>query len=177
MSRAARSSGWPVRTRFATGLPTTRRQAWRTLRQFERVVCQDHFHQEVRLHGPRPAAGVTFDLPHALLGLRVERRGRILTWAEGRGYDFSDLSATDSQRVFPHVFKLRLEPAAAGDDPGTCRLTLEIRGRWTAGYLPAWLVDAWLRWNSWSMGVAVTRIVLADAVDAKRVKATAAAPR
>lgn len=160
MSRARRVPGSPVRARYASELPVTRQQAWRTLRQFERVVCQDHFHREVRLHGPRPAAGVGFDLPHGLLGLRVARRGRILSWQEGRGYAFSDLSAADPQRVFPHVFLLRL-----GDDGrGTCGLVLEIRGRWTATALPRPLVDAWLRWNTWSMGVAVTRIVLSDAV-------------
>ena len=79
MSRDGSRPGWPARARYATELPIPRKLAWRTLAPFERGVCQDHFHREVRLHGPRPAAGVAFDLPHGFLGLQVERRGRILT--------------------------------------------------------------------------------------------------
>jgi hypothetical protein len=72
----------------------------------------------------------------------VTRVGRILTWEEGRGYSFSDLSRARPRRAFPHAYEYALHPLE-GD---RCCLEISIRGRWTMRLLPRPLVRLWLAW-------------------------------
>lgn len=155
-----------VRARYSAELPLDAADAWRTLADFRRIVCLDAFHVSVDLHGRELRAGVKFDLPHRALGRLFERRGRILLWEEGRGYTFSDLSAPDPQRVFPHVFALTVEASEHSSRQATTattsQLRLEVRGRWIARWLPRSVTRAWIGWNVWSMGTAIANAVLAE---------------
>lgn len=81
-------------------------------------------------------------LSHRYMGLRFERVGRILSWREGIGYAFSDLTRRGPRAGFPHVFSFRLEPV----DDGHCRLHVRVRGLWTARAIPRWLARLWLWW-------------------------------
>lgn len=153
-----------VRAAYGADLPLSRRRAWRTLADFERIVCLDLFHRSVDLGGRPPAPGVDFDLPHRAVLFELPRRGRILRWDEGAGYAFSDLRES-GRGFFPHVFVLALE-----DGPSStcarCRLRLEIRGLWTTAWIPRWAGRAWIGWHLQAMGARIRHAILADTLRA-----------
>ena len=66
--------------------------------------------------------------------------GRILTWHEGHSYSFSDLSLRGAQVGFPHVYEYRV--ISLGID--CSRLTVTVRGRWTATWIPLPARRSWL---------------------------------
>ena len=104
------------------------------------------------------SVGVLID--HRFLGVRVTRKGRVFGWREGSGYGFSDLSCRDKRRGFPHVYIFRLR--REGND--RCSLRIEIKGRWTAGWIPRSLVALWLQLIFTKIAVSASRIILTDAV-------------
>lgn len=93
-------------------------------------------------HGVWTPKGFGLGLKHRFLGLGVDRVGRVLKWDEGRGFAVSDLSRRGVRRRFPHVCAFRLEPL----DGGRSRLHVSAIGRWTATWMPRWLVRGWMWW-------------------------------
>ena len=117
---------------------------WSTIRDLPQFLTIDPFHDEVVLMREQPAAGVDLTLSHNAFGRRFLRFGRILAWHEGVGYTFSDLSPRGPRVGFPHVFIVRVEPAAEYTSQPASRLTIRIRGRWTSRFMPVWLGRLWI---------------------------------
>jgi hypothetical protein len=122
-------------------VPLSARIVWGQLRDFRRFARQDPFHATIEVAGDIPRAGANLSLSHRYAGLRIARVGRILVWREQIGYSFSDLSARGPRRGFPHIFSYRIEPR-----DNACRLKIEVRGLWTARWMPHWLARVWLWW-------------------------------
>jgi hypothetical protein len=129
--------------RLVLDVPRPAAEVWREISDLPRFLCIDPFHVRVVLYGPAPAAGVRMGLEHRAFGVALWRRGRLLRWEEGRGYAFSDLSLRGPERGFPHVFFLRIEEAEEGS---ASRVAIDVRGKWTATWLPVTLGQWWLRY-------------------------------
>ena len=141
-------------------LPMNAPRAWGRLRDFRRFAAQDFFHAGVRIDGNTPRAGAALEIPHRFGPFRVTRVGRILTWDEGRGYSFSDLSRRRPRAAFPHAYRYELHPL----DGDRCSLEIFIRGRWTMCLLPPPLVRLWLAWVFSHIARSVENEMLAAAV-------------
>ena len=133
--------GGRVVCRAVIELPASAGVAWGQLRDFRLFAAQDFFHSAVRVDAGGVRRGATLEIDHRFGPLAVTRVGRILQWQENAGYSFSDLSRRGPRYGFPHVYRYRLWPAAAG-----CVVEVTIAGRWTLGAVPRWLVRLWLRW-------------------------------
>ena len=97
----------------AGGGPTAPPRSGHGLPTFADFVTIDPFHSRVIVLGPELRPGVALALEHRAFGLKFLRFGRLLSWREGRGYTFSDLSGRGGARgFFPHVFDFAVEPAA-----------------------------------------------------------------
>jgi hypothetical protein len=123
-------------------LPLSAGRAWGQLRDFRTFAAQDFFHTGVRVRGDVPRAGAAIEIPHQFGPFRVTRVGRILSWEEGSGYSFSDLSRRRPRAAFPHAYRYEVNSL----DAARCCLDVSIRGRWTLRILPRWLVRLWLAW-------------------------------
>jgi hypothetical protein len=154
-------------------LPLGAARAWGRLRDFRRFAAQDFFHTDVRVEGGIPRAGAALEIPHRFGPFRVTRVGRILSWEEGRGYAFSDLSRRSPRAAFPHAYRYELHPLA--DD--RCRLGISIRGRWTLRLLPRPLVRLWLAWAFSHIVRSVENELLAAALPPRPPAAANAIPR
>jgi hypothetical protein len=137
--------GSAVDLRIELDVPQPCAAVWAVVGDFPRFVCIDPFHQRVVVLGPRLEPGVALILEHCAFGLRFRRFGRLLRWDEGHGYAFSDLSARGPGHGFPHAFFVSVEPTGSAVGAGT-RLTVRVRGRWTARFLPLWAGRWWLRY-------------------------------
>lgn len=127
-----------ARVRIATAL--SREEIWRRISDLPTFLTIDPFHERVTLMRAAPQAGVDLVLHHNALGRRFDRFGRVLWWREQDGFAFSDLSARGAARGFPHLFIYRIE---AGDATSGV-LLMEIKGRWTARFIPARLGRWWI---------------------------------
>lgn len=123
-------------------LPLSATAAWGQLRDFARYAQQDFFHADIEIEGDIPRSGAAIRLTHRYAGLSVCRHGRILTWREGVGYSFSDLSFRGPRAGFPHVFRYHLEQRGES----ACQLQITVRGLWTAQWIPRWAARLWLLW-------------------------------
>lgn len=112
---------------------------WNQVSDLPRFLTIDPFHDDVTLMRDQPAKGVDLVLSHNAFGRRFLRFGQILSWREGVGYTFSDLSARGPRVGFPHVFMVAIEP-----HPHRSRLTIRIRGRWTSRFVPVWIGRLWI---------------------------------
>lgn len=141
---------WRISAESYLELPLAAISVWGQMRDVARFLSMDPLHTNVQLVKPggnHPARtgslkGCEIVLPHRLLGIGPTRRGRILTWREGRGFAISDLSRRSPHVSFPHI--CTYEVVSTG--PERCRLTIGARGKWTATWMPRWLVWAWLWW-------------------------------
>jgi hypothetical protein len=160
-----------VRCRAVVELPVGASVAWGQLRDFRRFAAQDFFHAAVRVERGGVRRGARLEIDHRFGPYAVTRVGRILQWSEDVGYSFSDLSRRGPRAGFPHVYCYRLRPAG----PSRCVLEITVVGRWTARFLPRWVIRVWLRWV-FSHIVASVRntlllLALRDASPAKSVSA------
>ena len=126
-----------LEARLATALP--RAAVWERLLDFRDLVLNDPFH--VRFHCDGPAQpGSPIRIVHGLWGAPLfERVGQIVHVEPGRVLVWSDLSARDRRRGFPHIYRYELR-----DEPVGTTLTLQVHGRWTATALPRPIIRAWL---------------------------------
>lgn len=143
--RCDRSRGAVVDLQIEVDVPRPPAEVWAIVKDLPRFACVDPFHQRVIVLGPALKPGVELVLEHCAFGIRFRRFGRLLSWHEGRGYGFSDLSARGPGRGFPHAFFVTVTPAGLGKAERT-RLMLRVRGKWTARFVPLWLGQCWLRY-------------------------------
>jgi hypothetical protein len=117
--------------------------AWRRVSDLPAFLTIDPFHERVVLMRDAPAAGVDLVLWHNAFGRRFARFGRILSWREGCGYTFSDLSPRGPRHGFPHVFAVAVDPLPGRAEQS--RLTIAVRGKWTSPLVPA-AIGRWWIW-------------------------------
>ena len=123
-------------------------ELWPIVADAPRFLTIDPFHDRVTLQQLPAAKGVDLVLSHNAFGVRFLRFGRIITWNEGQGYAYSDLSGRDKRQGFPHVFIVSIaatETAAADSQPRST-LTIRIRGRWTSRWIPIAFGRLWVSW-------------------------------
>ncbi len=140
--------------------PVSIEQAWLTVSKVESFACIDYFHRKItRIDRPgEPPGRILID--HRLAGVGIIREGKIYGWREGTGYGFSDLSRRHKRRGFPHVYLFRLRREAED----RCSLRIEIKGRWTANWIPRPLVILWLQVIFTKIKISARRAVLMDAL-------------
>jgi hypothetical protein len=131
-----------VLCRAVVGIPLSASVAWGQLRDFRRFAAQDFFHAAVRVARGGVRQGARLEIDHRFGPFAVTRVGRILQWAEGTGYSFSDLSRRGPRAGFPHVYRYKVTPAG----PSRCVIEITIAGLWTARLFPRLLAQLWLRW-------------------------------
>jgi hypothetical protein len=154
--------GRAVNLRIELDVPRPPAAVWALVADFQRFACIDPFHSRVIVLGPALQPGVDLALEHRAFGVRLLRFGRLLYWRHGQGYAFSDLSARGPGHGFPHVFFVSVLPAACGEQAS--RLRVEVRGKWTARWLPLLLGQWWLRYVCHEHA-RLLRAALADVVD------------
>lgn len=115
-------------------------RAWGLVGDFARFAVVDPFHGRVQISGAVPRRGAALLIEHSAFGLAFFRRGRLLRWAENESLAFSDLSARGPRSGFPHVFSVTLEPLGESSS----MLRVEVRGKWTARWIPRPLARAWV---------------------------------
>jgi hypothetical protein len=141
--------GAAVDLRIELEVPRPRAAVWALVADLTRFACVDPFHERVVVLGTALEPGVRLVLEHCAFGVRFPRFGRLLRWDEGRGYAFSDMSARGPGRGFPHVFFVSVTPvgeAGPGRGGERTRLTVRVRGKWTARLVPLWAGRWWLRY-------------------------------
>jgi hypothetical protein len=131
-----------VRAWIEVLLPLPPERAWGLVGDFARFAAVDPFHRRVQVRGGVPHRGAKLLLEHAAFGFAFFRRGRLLRWRENQALAFSDLSARGPRAGFPHVFSVTLEPLGEG----STLLRVEVRGKWTARWIPRPLARAWVFW-------------------------------
>jgi hypothetical protein len=130
----------------AVDLPLPAAAVWRRMSDVRRFLTLDPLHVEASFPdvpegaAPRPPARLV--LRHRLMGIGPDRVGRLLSWREGRGFAVSDLSKRGVRAGFPHICAYAVEPLSAASS----RLTVSVRGRWTATWVPRPLARLWLWW-------------------------------
>jgi len=132
-----------VRLKTVLDLPLSPSAVWGQMHHFAHFISLDPFHAVIELPDGPPRQGSSIRILHRFTIFRVRRTGRILRWRPGVGYSFSDLSRRGRCRGFPHIFIYRVQPLEA---PGRSRLTITVRGLWTARWLPRAAVRFWLHW-------------------------------
>ena len=99
-------------------------------------ITHDLFHAGVRAEQSNsfgePAVRSKLTIEHRVLGLKINRTGHLLWRDAERGFGFTDLSARNPSRGFPHSCHYHLRKTSAQ----TCSITLSVRGRWTARAVP-----------------------------------------
>jgi hypothetical protein len=135
--------GYRVHLRAELDLPLPHALVWAVAADLPRFLTIDPFHESVEPEAPVLGLEGGFILVHRVLGVRFRRRGRMLRLEEGRGYALSDHSARGPDRGFPHVFVFTVEPLVGELRPRT-RLGIEVKGKWTARWMPRCVVRQWL---------------------------------
>lgn len=136
--------GRAIDIRLELDWPGSPRELWDRVANLPRFLAIDPFHEQVTLMRDQPAAGVDLALRHNAFGRRFLRFGRILSWREGRGYTFSDLSPRGPRHGFPHVFCIEVQPLIPSEAKHS-RLTIAVRGKWTSRVIPA-AIGRWWVW-------------------------------
>lgn len=158
MMRIVVDDRWRVDATACLDVPLAASAVWGQMRDLQRFLTIDPLHRQVRVAGtalstrrsatgaevteaPIPV-GTPLVIEHRLFGIGVNRRSRLLLWREGRGFAVSDLSNRGDHTGFPHVCIYEVRPLT----DRSARLTIAARGRWTATWIPRWLVRLWLAW-------------------------------
>ena len=126
--------------------PRTTAEVWALLADLPRFVAIDPLHGRVIVLGPALVPGVELAIEHVVFGITRFRFGKLLTWRDGCGYSFSDLSPKGALGLFPHVFDFAIEPGAR--EGLATRLTVRVRGKWTSRWLPCWAGRCWVHYVS-----------------------------
>ena len=140
--RSGRGSGVNVLIEIEVARPIE--ELWTMLADFPRFVTIDPLHTRIVVQATELKPGVELTIEHVVFGLTFLRHGKLLTWRDGRGYSFSDLSVKGALGIFPHVFDFAIEPI----DGAGSRLTVSVRGKWTTRWFPRWLGLRWIGYVS-----------------------------
>lgn len=142
---------WRVTASSEIEAPISASQMWGQMRDWVRFATRDPLHARIRITSSpagdamsagQAVRGSTFVIEHRLFGIGPDRIGRMLVWREGSGFAFSDLSRRGVKVGFPHVCSYHV----AALTEHSCRLHVSARGRWTARWMPRWMIHLWLRW-------------------------------
>lgn len=134
------SRNWRVDCRTAVDVPLAATAVWGQMRDLRTFATLDPFHHAVEFEGGFPRPCVAIRIVHRFGPIQLVRVGRVLRWNDGRGYVFSDLSASSVTTGFPHVYEYAVTPLSRG----AARLSVHVRGRWTATWIPRAMVWMWL---------------------------------
>ena len=140
MTRLRLGANGQVHLRTEIDVPLPAARVWESMRDFNAFTTQDPFHHRMRLDGPADHPGTPLVIEHRWGPFRLERVGRILSWREGVGYSFSDLSTRGKGAGFPHAYAYELTPL--GEE--ACQVSVTVTGRWTARWVPMGLRRLWL---------------------------------
>ena len=162
MNSVALDARWRVRLKTEFDVPAARDAVWEIVSDFRRFVCTDHFHKDVTFTDGYGQVGSKFLILHRFLGVGVKRRGRVLRWERGVGFAYSDLSDTNPQSAFPHVFFVDLVDFSAV----RCVVRIRVNGRWTASYLGRVVTRLWLQWNLITIRQGVQNLILTSLIRA-----------
>jgi hypothetical protein len=148
LDRSGAGSGLDLRSELDVARPVE--EVWARMVDLPGFVTIDPMHDRVIVQGPggELKPGVELTIEHVAFGITFLRFGKLLTWRDGCGYSFSDLSPRGALGVFPHVFDFSLEPGEGESGTGSSRLTISIRGKWTSRLWPRWLGLPWVRYVS-----------------------------
>ncbi|MBU6413170.1 MAG: hypothetical protein KGS45_06825 [Planctomycetes bacterium] len=139
------SSSWRVHAMGSVELSLPARTVWGQMRDVAAFLCIDPLHSRVLVEQGRHGAtlrGSNVLIEHRVLGIGPDRLGRVLKFEEGRGFAVSDLSKRGVTVGFPHVCVYELEEV----DATHSRIHVSARGKWTATWMPRWMVKVWLWW-------------------------------
>lgn len=134
-----------VRATCDVALPLSAAAVWGQMRDFPRFCKMDPLHRRVVMSdrdAEYPPRGAHLVIGHRFLGIGPDRVGRVLTWREGIGFAFSDLSRRGPHVGFPHICSYEVRPHNAQ----RCILTIGARGRWTSPWVPRWCARWWIAW-------------------------------
>lgn len=138
---------WPVvKLAMEFEVPVSKDRLWEFVADLRTFLTTDPYHRRVIAMRKPIVPGTHLAIEHGLLGVTFYRFGRLLSWQEGRGYSFSDLSARGGRRGFPHVFEVIVEPDRQSPRDSS-KLRIEVKGRWTARMVPAVLRQWWLKFT------------------------------
>lgn len=160
---------WRVNASHSFELPLPATTVWGQMRDIRRFITLDPLHKHAHF-GDRstksamPRQGDALVLEHRLLGIGPDRVGRLLRWSEGSGYAISDLSRRGPRVGFPHVCMYEVQPL----DEHKSQLTVAARGRWTATWLPRWMIRCWLWWILRSTALRIERELLCLALHLRK---------
>jgi hypothetical protein len=164
---------WRVHASHAIRLPLPASTIWGQMRDLRRFLTIDPLHKRVRsVDGRRTSisqAGDTFIIEHRVCSIGPDRLSRVLRWREGHGYAVSDLSRRGVHVGFPHVCEYDVRSINAQ----ASLLTIAVRGRWTARFLPRPLIKLWLWWvlRSTAARIEAEFLILANVTRRQRVGA------
>ena len=140
------TDGWVVRAQGSVEVAAPASAVWGQMRDVDWFLTRDPLHARVQRTDGRDASAswerAEITISHRVMGLGPDRVGRVLAWKEGHGFAVSDLSRRGPGVGFPHVCAFRIQPR----DERSCRVVVDIRGRWTARWMPRWTAKLWLRW-------------------------------
>ena len=129
-----------IESSFDVPLPPS--WVWNEMRDLAHFATADPFHGEIEIDGGVPRQGASIRVHHSYAGVRIVRVGRILIWRPGECFAFSDLSARDPRRAFPHIFRFTMQRL----DAASTRVTIAVHGKWTLHRLPLTIRRLWLWW-------------------------------
>jgi hypothetical protein len=135
------SRGSFIRMRFELNVPTELDDVWDEISNLSDFTCIDPFHTRVKVMSRQLTKGADLALEHSAFGCRFFRFGRLLRFQSHCGYTFSDISRHGCRVGFPHVFMIDVESS----DVASTILSVEVRGRWTARWVPVTLGKLWLK--------------------------------
>ncbi|MCC6906514.1 MAG: hypothetical protein IT430_01105 [Phycisphaerales bacterium] len=138
---------WRVCARMRVECDVPLETAQRLLNDFRAFLIADPLHQRITFDNGEPddpgeIRGEAITIRHALLGVHIDRAGRILRWRPGFELAVSDLSQRGRSVGFPHMCRYVLSERR----PRGHSLLYEVRGVWTARWVPRWVVRLWLGW-------------------------------
>lgn len=139
-----------LRAEHRLEIPLPAGAVWWQMRNWRRFLTLDPLHREIVPLGEQRGCA-EFRIPHRLLGLGPDRVGRMLCWEEGHGYAISDLSARGVGVGFPHICTYRVDPKG----PRASVVLLGVKGKWTARFVPRWVVRLWVGWVLLATGARV----------------------
>jgi hypothetical protein len=146
-----RRRGRGIEIRVELAVPLSSAELWKRVSDLPAFLTIDPFHERVVLMRDKPAAGVDLVLWHNAFGRRFARFGRILSWREGEGYTFSDLSQHGPRCGFPHVFCIAITPGGERGHEDRLkpelqhsRLSIAVRGKWTSPLVPVFIGRGWI---------------------------------
>ncbi|MBX2852444.1 MAG: SRPBCC family protein [Phycisphaeraceae bacterium] len=180
MTRVTLSPRWGVSATTSVRLDASTDEIWAVMQRLSRFVAADPYHTHLAdAQGNRletmPPRGTAIRIGHGVGFNWFDRVGTITRVVPGQCFAFTDLSQREPNAGFPHIYKYMLIPI--GED--ACELTLSVRGRWSARWLPRFAVRAWLGWvmiqANWSLRMHTTHRI--DRLRRQNSKATTAPER